>query len=260
MKIAALQLSNTHSQNQMESYLKAAMDAKARVIVFGEYLLHPFFKELEITKKTKHSLLEKIHQATNGILALSQKYNLVMVVPIFEVTRDRIFKTILVLNKGKALHYRAQRLMPYAHWDETGFFCNAISKHIKLPLVFNTGGFKCAVVFGYELHFDSFWLKLKKESVDCVLLPTASTFDSSLRWRNLIKMRAFLNSCYILRANRIGQYQDTFTQTLWSFYGDSLCASPNGEIMDCLGNRDGLLVVNVDKKVLQEAKECWRFH
>ncbi|WP_299547149.1 carbon-nitrogen hydrolase family protein [uncultured Helicobacter sp.] len=259
MKISALQLSNTRTQNEIESYLKAAVEAKAKVVLFGEYLLNPFFKDLEIKKGRRAHTLEKIKKETNAILELSTKYNVVMVAPVFEVIKDKIYKTILILNKGKALSYRAQRLMPYEHWNEMEFFANSIPKHPKTPPIFNVGGFKFAAVFGYELHFDDFWLKLKAEKVDCVLLPTASTFDSSLRWRSIIKMRAFLNSCYILRANRIGQYEDSLTQTLWNFYGDSLFVSPNGEIMDCLGDREELLVAEINKKSLQEVRDCWRF-
>lgn len=259
MKISALQLSNTRTQSEIESYIKAAVDTKAKVILFGEYLLNPFFKDLEMGREKKVHTLEKIKKEIDGILKLSRKYNIIMVAPIFEVVKDKIYKTILILNKGKALSYRAQKLMPYEHWNEADFFANTMPKHLRMPPIFNVGGFKFATLFGYELHFDDFWIKLKTENVDCVLLPTASTFDSSLRWRSIIKMRAFLNNCYILRANRIGQYQDMPTQTLWNFYGDSLFVSPNGEIIDCLGDREELLVVEVDKKYLKEIKECWRF-
>ena len=92
-----------------------------------------------------------------------------------------------------------------------------------------------------------------------MLLASASTFDSSLRWRNSIKMRAFLNRSYILRANRIGKYQDEVTKYLWNFYGDSLLVNPNGEVEDCLGDREELLIANLDKKYLKEIKECWKF-
>ena len=48
MKIAALQLSNNKSQSEIESYLKTAVEAKAKIILFGEYLLNPFFKEGQV--------------------------------------------------------------------------------------------------------------------------------------------------------------------------------------------------------------------
>ncbi len=258
MKISALQLSGIKNQGEIESYLKEALRAKVKLVLFGEYLLNPFFKDLE-SVKSKTQRFGKIERDNENLARLSAQYNLIMVAPIFEIVKGRVYKTITILNKGKALNYRAQKLMPYEHWNEVKFFSNAIPKLPKIPPIFNVGGFKFAVLFGYELHFDEFWLKLKNENVDCVLLPTASTFDSSLRWRSIIKMRAFLNSCYILRANRIGRYEDIPTKTSWNFYGDSLFASPSGEILDCLGDREELLIVEMNKKYLKDIKECWRF-
>ncbi|WP_026943036.1 carbon-nitrogen hydrolase family protein [Helicobacter rodentium] len=259
MKIAALQLSNTKSQTEIESYLKAAVQTKVKIILFGEYLLNPFFKNLESKKSKTAQWLEQINKENENLLQLSAKYGIIIVTPILEVVAHKIYKTILIINKGKALHYRAQKLMPYEHWNEAKFFSNTMPKNLKTPPIFSVGGFKFSVLFGYELHFDEFWLKFKNENVDCVLLPSASTFDSSLRWRSIIKMRAFLNSCYILRANRIGQYEDAPTKTLWNFYGDSLFVCPNGEVIDCLGDREELLIAEMDKKYLKDIKECWRF-
>ncbi len=257
MKIAALQLSSEKSQKEIESYLQIAHSQKVKLILFGEYFLGSFFKDLEQSKKSQ--LASKIEVQNENLIALSYQYPMIFVSPILEVVGTKIYKSMAIINKGKALKYRAQRLMPYEHWNEAKFFANTLPKSIKTPPIFNAGGFKFSVLFGYELHFDEFWLKFKQNNVDCVFLASASTFDSSLRWRNIIKMRAFLNSSYILRANRIGQYQDVMTQTLWNFYGDSLLANPNGEIDDCLGDREELLIAMLDKKYLKEIRECWRF-
>ena len=257
MKIAALQLSLEKSQKEIKNYLEVANLQKVKLILFGEYFFGSFFKTLEQSKKGQ--LISKIESQNKNLIALSNEYPMIFVAPILEIVGTKIYKSIAIINKGKVLKYRAQRLMPYEHWNEAKFFANTLPKLIKTPPIFIVGGFKFSVLFGYELHFDEFWLKFKQNNVDCVLLASASTFDSSLRWRNIIKMRAFLNSSYILRANRIGQYQDTITQTLWNFYGDSLLANPNGEIDDCLGDREELLIATLDKKYLKEIKECWKF-
>lgn len=44
MKIVALQLSNTRTQSEIESYIKASIDSKAKVVLLGEYLLNPFLR------------------------------------------------------------------------------------------------------------------------------------------------------------------------------------------------------------------------
>ncbi len=257
MKIAALQLSALRGENEIRSYLQVALEQKVKIILFGEYLLSPFFKKFENTKKSL--LIHSIQSSNEQLIKISNSYALTIVTPIFEVVGNKIYKSIAIINKGKILFYRAQRLMPYEHWNEAKFFANTIPKNIKIPPVFNMGGLKFSILFGYELHFDEFWFQFKTHQVDCVLLPSASTFDSSLRWRSIIKMRAFLNNCYILRANRIGQHQDEITQTLWNFYGDSLLVNPNGEVIDCLGDREELLIVSLDKKYLKQMKECWQF-
>ena len=257
MKIAALQLSTLKTQKELESYFQACVTQKAKVILLGEYLLNPFFKRLESLQKARIQIHAKEQQEM--LLQLSCAYNLTIIAPIIESVGKKIYKSIMILNKGKALFYRAQKLMPYEHWNEAKYFDNVSLKTLKAPPIFSIGGFKFSTLFGYELHFDEFWLKLKSEKVDCVLLPSASTFDSSLRWRSLIKMRAFLNSCYILRANRIGQYEDKVANCMWNFYGDSLLVNPNGEISDCLGDREELLIGEINKKELQEIRDCWQF-
>lgn len=257
MKIAALQLSTFKKESEIERYIQRACTEKVKIVLLGEYLLNPFFKTLENSNKTE--LLKLIKDENDKVLKISTKYPITIIAPLLEAVGGKIYKSIAIINKGKAIYYKAQRLMPYEHWNEVKFFANSIPKNIKLPYTFSVGGFKFGVLFGYELHFDEFWLKFKQENVDCVLLSSASTFDSSLRWRSIIKMRAFLNNCYILRANRVGQYEDDFTNTMWNFYGDSLFVDPSGEVIDCLGDREELLIASLNKKSLNEIKECWKF-
>ena len=148
MKIAALQLSNTKSQTEIESYLKAAVQTKVKIILFGEYLLNPFFKNLESKKSKTAQWLEQINKENENLLQLSAKYGIIIVTPILEVVARKIYKTILIINKGKALHYRAQKLMPYEHWNEAKFFSNTMPKSLKTPPIFSVGGFKFSVLFG----------------------------------------------------------------------------------------------------------------
>ena len=153
--------------------------------------------------------------------------------------------------------YRQQRLIDYQHWNEARFFSNHNSKLLKKPLIFAYKGFNIATLFGFEVHFDEFWLSMKKEGVDMVLLPCANTFDSNVRWREICKMRAFLNGCVVIRANRVGA--SVVNQNEWVFYGDSFIAMPNGEIIDNLRDKESMLSLEIYKnKVLEMARE-WGF-
>lgn len=153
--------------------------------------------------------------------------------------------------------YRQQQLIEYHHWNEARFFDNHKHKILKKPLIFTHNGFNIAALFGFEVHFDEFWLSMKKEGVDIVLLPCANTFQSNARWRELCKVRAFLNGCVVIRANRVGT--SVINDNEWVFYGDSLIAMPNGEIIDNLRDKEAMLSLEIYKNKILEMAHEWGF-
>ena len=96
-----------------------------------------------------------------------------------------------------------------------------------------------------------------QENVDVVLLPTVSTFGSNFRWNEILKTRAFTNSVYILRVNRIGTYHDE--DSLWKFYGETYLINPDGHIESSLSTKEDILIAKIDKRELKEAKSNWGF-
>ena len=69
-----------------------------------------------------------------------------------------------------------------------------------------------------------------------------ATKDNYETGRAIQDTQAFLNNCDVLRANRVGEFQN------WKFYGDSFLFNPHGEMVDYLNDKEELLVVNIDKK------------
>lgn len=86
-------------------------------------------------------------------------------------------------------------------------------------------------------------------------MPCANTFESKQRWRELLKMRAFLSSTAILRVNRIGQAKSG--SEVWEFYGDSLYVDAFGQIKECLSDKEEMLIIDTPKA--SEAKKLWGF-
>jgi len=136
-------------------------------------------------------------------------------------------------------------------------FLQMQKKPFQAPLIFKVDGFKFAVMSGFELHFDQFFQKLSSKNIDCILVPSVSTFESFDRWKALILSRAFTHNCYVLRANRIGEYKDK--EFDWHFYGDSLLASPNGELLSHLGNKEELMIVDMSHTDVIKARRSWGF-
>ncbi|PAF46215.1 hypothetical protein BKH46_08530 [Helicobacter sp. 12S02634-8] len=254
MNLAILQLPSLPlKEEKLTAYLKAIK--KGSVVVMGEYVLNPFFHEIGGMSK---EIINNITQSRlTELTKLTKKLHLTLIAPVLCGDEKKIYKKIAIINGEQIDFYTQQRLIAYPHWDEEAYFANPKPKSFKLPYLFEKDGLKIAVLFGFEVHFDAIWVKMKNAGVDIVLLSTACTFDSHQRWQDLCKVRAFCNSCMVVRVNRIGEYDYDGVQ--WQFYGDSFIALPNGTIEDHLGSKEEVLCVEVEKSQIQEYVKEWKF-
>ncbi len=247
-------VSLSYDSGKLDYYMTIAKRENIKVLCLGEYVLNLFFKDLESSPYSFIKKQSKRHTA--DLKRLATVYGVYIVAPIITFEKNAPMKTLAVFTPNGMRKYKQQILMPYKHWNEEGYFANPKTE-IQKPLTFNLEGFKFGVIFGYELHFDKFWEEFKRAKVDCVLMPTASAFSSSKRWRDLIRTRSFLNQYYILRTNRIGYHESKIGD--WKFYGDSFICNPYGEIEEFLGSKEEILIATVDKAVVKEARADWKF-
>ncbi len=255
MRAAVLQLSSQGmSSTKLYNYIRIASKKDVKVLLLGEYILNPFFKELQ--SMSLSMLKEQAEHQIKMLKELSSTYNMTIIAPLIIVKKSKVYKTIAKFAPASTAYYEQQILINYTHWNEEKFFDNAV-KALQAPLVFKINGFKFGVISGFELHFDEIFTKLDSKNVDCILVPSVSTFESYERWKALITTRAFTHNCYILRANRIGEYQDK--EYTWSFYGDSIMVSPNGELLTHLGNKEELMIVDMSHSDVVSSRRTWGF-
>lgn len=256
MKIAALQIASIPlSESKLDYYLRICASRDVKLLLFGEYVFNLFFKELATMPLSM--LKEQSKQQIQTLKEMAVEHEMTIVAPIIAVEKKQPYKTVVKIDsQGRVRRYMQQVLIDYPHWNEAKYFGNP-PEPLQAPLIFNAEGYKFAVMGGFELHFDLLWLEMLRKNVDCVLIPTVSTFDSMLRWREIVKTRAFTNNCYVLRANRIGEYHDT--TTAWKFYGDSLFVNPDGEIEEALTDKEELLIATLDRQKIKESAQAWGF-
>lgn len=255
MRVAVLQLNaQGMSSTKLYNHIRIAHKNGVKVLLLGEYVLNPFFKELQTMSLSM--IKEQAEHQIKMLKELSTTYKMTIVAPLILVKKKEIYKTIAKFAPSSTSYYEQQLLINYAHWNEEKFFSNATTE-IQTPMIFSVNGFKFAVLAGFELHFDAIFATLKNKKVDCILVPSVSTFDSFERWKALVTMRAFTNNCYVLRANRIGEYQDS--EFLWRFYGDSVLASPHGDLLEHLGNKEELMIVDMSHSEVVHARRSWGF-
>jgi len=255
MRAAVLQLSAQGlSSTKLYNYIRIAHKKGVKVLLLGEYILNPFFKECE--EMSLSMIKEQATHQSKILKELSTTYGMTIIAPLIIIKKKKIYKTVAKFAPSSTAYYEQQILINYSHWNEEKFFANEI-KPIQSPLVFKIDGFKFAVISGFELHFDEIWSQISNKNVDCVLLPSVSTFESYERWKALILSRAFTHNSYVLRANRIGEYRDK--EFTWNFYGDSILASPNGELLSHLGNQEELMIVDMSHTEVVKSRRIWGF-
>jgi len=255
MKLAALQLATLPLSNQkLGEYFKSIHKDGIEIVVLGEYVLNSFFKELEniplmlIREQSKHKI--------ESLQEYAKMYKLTIIAPIITVKDNKLYKEIGKFSPNETTYRKQEFLINYSHWDEESFFANEPTGEIA-PIIFESHGLTFAVISGFEVHFDVFWCKMMEQDVDVVLLPTVSTFGSNFRWNEILKTRAFTNSVYILRVNRIGTYHDE--DSLWKFYGETYLINPDGHIESSLSTKEDMLIAKIDKRELKDAKKTWGF-
>ena len=255
MRAAVLQLNaQGMSSTKLYNYIRIASKKNVKVLLLGEYVLNPFFHEL--SSMSMSMIKEQALHQIKILKELSSTYKMTIIAPLIIVKKKEVYKTIAKFAPSSTSYYEQQILINYTHWNEEKFFANKIQK-LQTPFVFKVDGFKFAIMSGFELHFDELFTSLSSKNIDCILAPSVSTFESYERWKALIATRAFTHNCYILRANRIGEYQDK--ELTWKFYGDSILASPNGDILTHLGNSEELMIVDMSHTEVLQAKRFWGF-
>lgn len=249
MKIAALQINSLpYQQTKINYYLSTLKSKKVSLLVIGEYVLNLFFKEIETSSLAM--IKEQSVRQYELFKKLSTQYNMIIIAPLIYVEKEEVKKTVVKFSPHSTKRYDQQVLMPYTFWNEKKFFSNDKKES---PMVFTLEGFRIGVMFGYEAHFDEFWSYFRQKRVHLVVVPSVSTFESNDRWFEMLKTFAFLNNCYVLRVNRVGQYEE------WKFYGESFLIDPHGEAVNRLGDKEELLIEEITKESVTQARRDWGF-
>ena len=253
--VGALQLPTLGmNATKLDFYLKQAKQRAVDVMLIGEYVLNHFFKEF--VTMSPNMVKEQTRKHIELLKEFSKKYDIVFIAPIIITKKDGYYKNIVKITPKSIRYYEQQILLPYEHWNEKAFFSNPIAP-LKEPMSFTLKGFKITVMAGFELHFDHFWQSVAEKKTDIVLIPTASTFGSHNRWREIIKTKAFLHGCYILRANRLGEHIEKDIK--WKFYGDTMLVSPSGEVDMMLEDKESMLIEVIEKSNIIEHRKIWGF-
>ena len=92
MRAAVLQLnSQGMSSTKLFNYVRIAQKQSVKVLILGEYILNPFFKELQTMSLSM--IKEQASHQVKILKELSSTYNMTIIAPLVIVRKQNIYKT-----------------------------------------------------------------------------------------------------------------------------------------------------------------------
>jgi len=239
-------------------YIEQAARDGVKIICFQEIFTGPYFCPSQDVKW--YGMAEKIPDGptTTLMMELAKKYNMVIVVPIYEEEMTGVYyNTAAVIDAdGKFLgKYRKNHIPQVKGFWEKFFFKPG---NLGYP-VFKTAYADVGVYICYDRHFPEGARLLGLNGAEIVFNPSATVAGlSEYIWKVEQPAHAVANGYFMGCINRVG------TEAPWNigtFYGQSYFVNPKGEIFK-QGSRDQdeLIVANLDLEMIKEIRDLWQFY
>ncbi|MCB1042479.1 MAG: acyltransferase [Acidobacteria bacterium] len=201
---------------------------------------------------------ESVPGPTTQLLSeVARKYNMVIVVPIYEKEQAGIlYNTAAVIDAdGTYLgKYRKTHIPHTSGFWEKYFFRPG---NMGYP-VFQTKYAKVGVYICYDRHFPEGARALGLNGAEIVYNPSATVAGlSQYLWKLEQPAHAAANGYFMGCINRVG------TEAPWNigrFYGSSYFVDPRGQIFaQASEDKDELLVASFDLDMIDEVRSTWQF-
>jgi len=117
--------------------------------------------------------------------------------------------------------------------------------------LFSVNGIKIGLIICYDIRFPEFTRKLALEGAEIVIVPAAFNMTTGpAHWHLSARARALDNQVYILMCS-----QSRNEEGVYVAYGNSLIASPWGDIVSSLDEKEGLLITQIDTDLVKKVRE-----
>ena len=253
MKIALcqMQMSGDAEQNRRRSLEQIALAAQAgaRLILFPEVQLSPFFPQYEGRDASGYCVAwdsPVIHAFRDAC-----RENKIYASPNFYVEKDgkRFDMSFLIDDRGEILGTQEMvHIAQAACFYEQDYYTPSEEGF----RVFDTPIGKIGIVVCFDRHYPESIRTEALRGAELILIPTANTADEPselFQWE--IKIQAFQNSVFAAMCNRVGREDGML------FSGESIVAGPGGETLALAGSGEELLFCETDleqARMLREKK------
>ncbi len=240
--------------------IKAAAQKGAKIICLPELFTSPYFPQDE--RADADAFSETIPGETTALLSAAAKEARAVVIAgsIYERDGKKLYNTSVVFDEtGKILgKYRKMHIPQDQNFFEQNYFAAGDLGY----KVFETKYGKIAVLICYDQWFPEAARTVSLMGADMIFYPTAigtvegveqSEGNWQDAWETVQRGHAIANGTVVAAVNRAGR------ERKMKFWGGSFVSSQFGTLLAKGGDRDEVVIAEVDLSLGKEVKEGWRF-
>jgi N-carbamoylputrescine amidase len=244
-----------------EKMIREAGEKGVQILCLQEIFYGPYFPAEETTKW--YEMTEPVPgPTTDRIGKLGAEYNMVTVIPVYEVDQPGIYYNTAAVYDADGTYlgkYRKNHI-PHVKVNENHGFLEKFyfrPGNMGYP-VFKTAYGTIGVYICYDRHFPEGARALALNGAQIIFNPSATIAGlSEYLWRLEQPAHAVANGYFVGAINRVG------TEAPWNmghFYGSSYFCDPRGEFL-AEGSRetDDLVIADIDFDKNTEVRNTWQF-
>lgn len=236
-------------EKNIELSLKAIKKG-ANIICFQELAFGPYFCA------ETHPRWYFASESLNGKIVktfsnLAKENDVVFIVPFMEKAIEGVYynSSAVIDADGKVLGVYRKSHIP----DLSGFFEKFYFKPGNTGFcVFESAYARLGVLICYDRHFMEGWRSYMVNGAEIVFNPSSTTEDvSKYLWNLEQPAAAFSNMYFVAAVNRVGVEKPW---EIGKFFGESYVCGPDGKIIESAGDKEEVLVVEIDLAKVEEER------
>lgn len=242
--------------------IRQAAAKGAQVILPSELFQGPYFcvTQEEHWFASAHPWRE--HPAVVQLQPVAKELGVVLPVSIYEKEGPHYFNSLVMIDADGSLMglYRKSHIPDGPGYQEKYYFRPGDTGF----KVWETRFGRIGVGICWDQWYPESARAMALLGADILMYPTAigsephdDSLDTAAPWQRAMQGHAVSNVTPVVAANRIGH--ETLTEAGQTFYGHSFIADHRGDLVESLGDEEGVLVHTFDLDFLDQYRAAWGF-
>ena len=258
LKVAGVQMNGAPAEKSVNiekanRFVAEAASNGAKIIVLQELFSTGYFPT-KIDRTYFDQAEDEDGPTVSAMKDLAKEHHAYLVVPFFEKEKNcigRYFDSAVLLSEDGTLVGKYRKLhLPSIYWTHEKFYFTP--GNLGSP-VFNCGDLKLGMMICYDRHYPELARILVLTGADLIIIPTMTTKKSgrvNVWVPELISLGAN-NHVYVLGVNSTGKQEGK------EHFGHSAFIDPYGQVVDEIGEEEGIVYGTVDVDLIKEARNTY---